>query len=557
MKKKNLILILLIFAVLIALFMTAWNIVNQETSGSVTPAPTNTPTSGVTVTEAPTVTNTPTPTVAPTTEPTVTNTPVPTVTSEPTVMPTVTPTQAATPTPTVTSTPAATPTPTVTSTPTPVPHVHEWVKMETPATCSTEGKTWEECECGEIQNETVLPKKEHESYTYTVISEPTVNKEGKYETTCNACGEVIGSGSIPKLTPTPKPTNTPTPTPTPTPVVEEGVKRVLHFQMGDKVWYDVYEDGTLVVTGKGATWDYSEEKYNTIVKEAEKAGDIWIVEQYDNGKAEYFKYIDRVSTIIIEEGITRIGDLALWSRTRVKKVVIPDTLKEVGSRAFMSLGFMNNNVEWVNLDLTKLVCANNSFEDAVGLENYEGSAEVMVTPTPTPRPTATPTPTPTPVPNPNKPRLVLSEKMGNNVTFEFWDNGYMYIKGTGKTYDMGWGFQWKRAEGPNAEYAPYPGYFSEEFLSSIKHLVVEEGITYLGNYTLFHLNDFDTITLPSTLTSISSSMSGGGTKVLTGYCNGKKCTIRKENGGYLDFTNIFKAADKERMELLNLIVEWK
>ena len=36
--------------------------------------------------------------------------------------------------------------------------------------------------------------------------------------------------------------------------------------------------------------------------------------------------------------------------------------------------------------------------------------------------------------------MLSSKKMGDNVTFEFWDNGYLYIKGTGPTYDYDWDF---------------------------------------------------------------------------------------------------------------------
>ncbi len=92
---------------------------------TVTVTPTATPTPTMTATPTPTATITPTITMTPTTTPTVTATPTatptPTVTTTPTatVTPTVTVTPTATPTPTVTITPTATPTPTVTMTITP------------------------------------------------------------------------------------------------------------------------------------------------------------------------------------------------------------------------------------------------------------------------------------------------------------------------------------------------------------------------------------------------------------------------------------------------------
>ena len=157
-----------------------------------------------------------TPTAVPTVEPTVTVAP----TAEPKV------TEAPEPKAIEVQEPTATLAPTETPTPTPVPHVHEWVGKEIAVTCTTDGKTWEECECGETQNEIIIPATGHEVYTYTVIIEPSVENDGMYENICNACGEVVHSGILEKLTPTPtpeptatptpKPTNTPTPTPKPT-----------------------------------------------------------------------------------------------------------------------------------------------------------------------------------------------------------------------------------------------------------------------------------------------------------------------------------------------------
>lgn len=184
------------------------------------------------------------------------------------VMPTNTPTMAlteedmATPVPTNTPVPSAThtpiPEPTATSTPIPTPtevpheHVwelviteatciadgrtvevcecgeiqndtmipaigHVWTAKEMIATCTEAGKTWDECVCGEIQNEVIVPATGHLEHTYHVTINPSVAEDGKYENVCNACGTVVDSGSIPKLTPTPTPTPTNTPTPTPTP----------------------------------------------------------------------------------------------------------------------------------------------------------------------------------------------------------------------------------------------------------------------------------------------------------------------------------------------------
>lgn len=210
MKPKKLITALIILAILIAVAMVAWNRFGKQTGGDITPTPTATvaPTEGAEPTAEPTKEPAATETPTPTEEPAATNTPVPT--AEPTPEPTAEPTEAPMPT--------EEPTPTAEPTPTEIPvHVHAWEKKEVKPTCTEGGRTWEECACGEIQNEVILNALGHGELIYTVISSPTVETEGEYEETCSLCGEIVNKGNIVKLSPTPVPTSTPTPTPTNTP----------------------------------------------------------------------------------------------------------------------------------------------------------------------------------------------------------------------------------------------------------------------------------------------------------------------------------------------------
>jgi len=185
-----------------------------------------------------------TPTVNPTEAPAPTNTTAPTATPVPTTEPTVAPTLE----------------PTATVAPTEAPHEHTWEAKEEKATCSTEGKTWEACECGAVRNEVFFEKTAHEKTTYKVVTEATTEADGAYEMVCDACGAVVESGKInmietvatptplPTSTPTPVPTSTPTPlptnTPTPTPECEhENVESVEVKQTDAEIFYkQVCED---------------------------------------------------------------------------------------------------------------------------------------------------------------------------------------------------------------------------------------------------------------------------------------------------------------------------
>lgn len=97
-------------------------------------------------------------------------------------IPTNTPTPTPEPTPTPTPEPTPTPPPTNTPTPTPVPHTHNWTKKSVKATCITDGKSWEECECGDVRNEKIERKLGHSMSYWIALENATCTSEGiKYK----------------------------------------------------------------------------------------------------------------------------------------------------------------------------------------------------------------------------------------------------------------------------------------------------------------------------------------------------------------------------------------
>lgn len=222
------IVLLMAFAIAVGYFIIVYGVMGKGKEPILTAAPTATltpaPTPETTVTGVPAIPTsvpepTSEPTLVPTEEPALTNTPEPTNTPVPTAEPTKEPEPTIEPTaePTPTAAPVPTEEPTATPTPTEVPHEHTWVGKDMPATCTENGKTWEECECGEIRDELVREATGHGALTYTVLTEPTVDAEGAYEEVCEICGAVVNKGSIDKLAPTPTPSPSPVPTSTPTP----------------------------------------------------------------------------------------------------------------------------------------------------------------------------------------------------------------------------------------------------------------------------------------------------------------------------------------------------
>ena len=343
------------------------------------------------------------------------------------------------------------------------------------------------------------------------VTAPVVTEEPQYTPTTIPDTPTLVPTETPTPSPTPEPTATPIPTNTPTPVVkvDEKAKLLGTVKMGDNVWYDYYDDKTLVVRGKGKTKDLKE-SYGVYVTFSNEVSNL---------------DVSGAKTIIIEEGITELGRNSLGEMFSAKKVVFPSTLKKIGDTALVSVGCFADNTEYIGLDVTKVEIAKTAFNDCGSPENVEGLKDYTALPTPTPAPTATPTP------NPSKPRVYATRKMGDNVTFEFVDNGYLYIKGTGATYDKNWDFIEFRKE-------PY---------CNTHTVIVEEGVTYLGDHVFSELYEIDYYSLPMSLNSIGTT--GGVSKgrvTFEGYTlDGKAITVRTpDRASFNMFFNVIKDIDK-------------
>ncbi len=349
--------------------------------------------------------------------------------------------------------------------------------------------------CHKEQKEVLLP-----TMTPTVTDVPVEEKTPEKEPSATP-----SATPKPTATATPEPTPTPTPEPTMTsaPVVPEGEEPVASVKMGDEVYYDFYGDGLLLVRGQGSTYDFKEytDRQLHIIKNVKIFASGYSETDFSSGEN------NMCTRIVVGEGITRIGSSALAAYLNVESVVLPESLKEIGDSAFYWVGY-GRETEWSGLDTGNTEISSTAFLECGGLANIKDSEKYSATPTPVP------TSTPTPTPDPDKPRLVESRKMGDNVTFEFWDNGYLYVKGTGATWDQNYYFE---------DFRPDRG---GEFYQTIHNIIVEEGITYLGNFIFKHIDSVSYWEFPKSLTSIGNT-TGGSKESITfrGYLEEKPVTV--------------------------------
>lgn len=100
---------------------------------------------------------------------------------------------------------------------------------------------------------------------------------------------------------------------------------------GELTW-TLTEDGVLTITGEGPMPDYR-----------------------DGGTSEtppWYPHVNRISSLTIGEGVTRIGDYAFMLCSFVTEVVIPESVTSMGDWAFwhcQSLFFIGNSNFWERL----------------------------------------------------------------------------------------------------------------------------------------------------------------------------------------------------------------
>lgn len=107
---------------------------------------------------------------------------------------------------------------------------------------------------------------------------------------------------------------------------EEGTKNyiVTSGQCGDSLNWDIDVNGVLTIRGTGEMWNFAQDEEGE-EKNYERP-EAWVPEQ--KGKS------NGIRAIIIEEGVTSIGNFAFWGFDEMESVSIPDSVLSIGRAAF-------------------------------------------------------------------------------------------------------------------------------------------------------------------------------------------------------------------------------
>ncbi len=257
------------------------------------------------------------------------------------------------------------------------------------------------------------------------------------------------------------------------------------------------ENGTLTISGTGAMDDFTRQFGANEEITAPWSG-------------------QKITQVVIEPGITSVGDYAFWGCGQLKAVTLPDTvirigkfafegcdllqeitlpdgIAEIGKRAFSkcgsltaitlpaSVGALGEDVFAGGEKRIKVTVEPGSYAERYCAENgllYTGGENA---------PEATTTP--------GQPEIKKSSTCGENLTWTL-ENGTLTISGTGRMDD------YEQIDGmPDRDGTARPGSSAPWGGSEFTAVVIEDGVTTIGNYA-FEGSGMTAVSLPGTLVSL-------------------------------------------------------
>ena len=211
-----------------------------------------------------------------------------------------------------------------------------------------------------------------------------------------------------------------------------------------------------------------------------KSGDYVIPQGVTNIGDSAFSCCSNLTSITIPEGVTSIGDGVFFYCSNLTSITIPEGVTSIGEEAFEGCGLTS-----IAIPASVTSIGDYAFYDCSSLTNvYYGGTEEQwkavskgycaIPAGATVHFAEAPEP---------------ARKCGDNVYWTLDEDGVLTISGTGKMWDYG---------ETDADWEDAPWYGLD-----VKSVVIEAGVTSIGNYAFFWCDGLTSITIPDGLTSIT------------------------------------------------------
>ena len=222
---------------------------------------------------------------------------------------------------------------------------------------------------------------------------------------------------------------------------------------GDDVSYYL-QDGILVLSGSGATYNYHSGK-----------------------TAPWYEERTAITEIHVEEGITALGNQLFVDCTNLKGVIFSEGVETIGSNVFKRC----NQLVHVCLPKTLKSIGSRSFTSAIQSVDYGGTEELWATIDFGSYNTAL-----------LEADIYYAESIlgfgfcGDSVEWELTSSGVLTLAGEGATYNY-----------HSGNTAPW-----YEYADLVNEVIIEEGISVLGNYLFRNCTNIVSVDIPISVTSV-------------------------------------------------------
>ncbi len=245
-------------------------------------------------------------------------------------------------------------------------------------------------------------------------------------------------------------------------------------------------------------WTIDENGKMTISPIADTAA----MEDYDGNSAPWKDYKEQITSVVFEDGITKIGKDAFNEKcSKLESISIPSTVTEISGYAFFQCTALKN----VDLPSSVQSIGYASFGDCTSLEeitinndsiDIANGAFLNIMKTITIRCNTDSTALKYAVSNSINVEFISSEweangTLSDTVTWKLDNTGLLTISGTGKMPDY-------------SDPGVFPEWKTKGYRNFIKSVRIEDGITSIGSFVFFNASNLTSVTMPDTVTEIGA-----------------------------------------------------
>ena len=283
---------------------------------------------------------------------------------------------------------------------------------------------------------------------------------------------------------------------------------------GDNLNWALTEDGTLTISGSGEMKDYSTKNQDGAYRTTAPWGTYWeqitavVIEPGVTGIGKFAFYgCSSLASVTISDGVTSIGEYTFENCSSLTSVLIPEGVTSIGASAFRNCSSLTSvtipdgitsigkytfegcsSLTSVTLPASVTSIGYYAFNDCTALKDiyYGGSSGAL-------KRMCSSTGVPSDCVFHGE--TVDNGTCGDNLTWVLGHDGVLTISGSG---EMG-NYSNKYQNGEYRTTAPWGTYWEQ-----ITAVVVESGITCIGDYAFYECSNLTSAAIPQGVTSIGS-----------------------------------------------------